>query len=237
MHAQRNGTPDVLDICGRRRSPATFPEFAAGRPPRNKGRKYPPKAPGVQEIVTFLRAIPDTGEGRRLRALAIVGWRTGLRVAELCGLEEFDLDRRDYAVTVRSGKGGKRRVSAMDDWGWDQLQPWLAERAEYPIGALFPVLHGPTAGRPLATTLVRGAFRKTTARSGLRLRVNPHSLRHAHAVELWREGVDIYAISRQLGHANVAITAHYLQSLAPLELLEPIGKRRPPVLPLPSLAA
>lgn len=65
--------------------------------------------------------------------------------------------------------------------------------------------------------------------------MHPHSLRHAHAVELWREGVDIYTISRQLGHANVAITAHYLQSLAPLELLEPIGKRRPPVMPLPSL--
>jgi hypothetical protein len=149
MHAQRTGTPDVLDICGRRRSPATYPDFAAGRPPRNKGRKYPPKAPGVEEIVTFLRAIPDTPEGRRLRALAIVAWRSGLRVAELCALEESDLDRRDYAITVRSGKGGKRRVSAMDDWGWDQLQPWLAERREYPIGALFPVLTRPDR-RPAA---------------------------------------------------------------------------------------
>jgi integrase len=237
MHAQRTGTPDVLDICGRRRSPATYPDFAAGRPPRNKGRTYPPKALGVEEIVTFLRTIPDTPEGRRLRALSIMAWRSGLRVAELCALEESDLDRRDYAIAVRAGKGGKRRVSAMDDWGWDQLQPWLTERRQYPIGALFPVLHGPTAGRPLATTIVRGAFRKTTARSGLRVRIHPHALRHAHAVELWREGVDIYAISRQLGHANVAITAHYLQTLAPLELLEPIGKRRAPVMPLPSLSA
>jgi integrase len=159
---------------------------------------------------------------------AIMAWRSGLRVAELCALDETDLDRRDYAITVRSGKGGKRRVSAMDDWGWDQLAPWLDERRQYPIGALFPVLHGPTAGRPLATTIVRAAFRKTTARSGLRVRIHPHALRHAHAVELWREGVDIYTISRQLGHANVAITAHYLQSLAPLELLEPIGKRARP---------
>jgi integrase/recombinase XerD len=226
----------VLDVCGRRRSPATFPDFAAGRPPRNKGREYPKYAPTVAEIVQFLRAIPETPHGRRFRALVIVGWRSGLRVAELCALEERDLNRRDFAVVVRHGKGDKRRISGMDEWGWEQLAPWLDERREYPVGALFPVLNGPTAGRPLATTIVRSAFRRTTVAAGLRVRLHAHSLRHAHAVEPWREKVDLYTISRQLGHANIAITAHYLASLAPFEILEPIGRRHAPVMAIHDLS-
>lgn len=236
MHAQQPTGRDVLDVCGRRRSRATFPDFAKGRPPRNKGREYPKYAPSVGELVQFLRAIPDTPHGRRFRALTIVGWRSGLRIAELCALEERDLNRRDFAIVVRHGKGNKRRVSGMDEWGWEQLDPWLQERREYPVGALFPVLAGPTAGRPLATTMVRGQFRKTTAAAGLRVRLHAHSLRHAHAVELWREKVDLYTIQRQLGHANPAVTANYLASLAPFEILEPIGRRRAPVLDLQGLS-
>jgi integrase len=235
VHAQPSPGPDVLDVCGRRRSPATFPEFHRGRPPRNKGRKYPPAPPSVDELVTFIQSAPDTPVGRRLRAITIVGWRSGLRAAELSQLEERDLNPRDYAITVRRGKGGKRRVSAMDEWGWTELAPWLEERRSYPLGALFCVLQGPTAGAPLSTSQIRRAFRLNTAAAGLRLRIHPHGLRHAHAVELWREGVDIYTISKQLGHANVAITAHYLQGIAPYELLEPIGRRRAPVMPVPRL--
>lgn len=141
----------------------------------------------------------------------------------------------DYAVVVRRGKGGKRRVSAMDEWGWRELQPWLQIRRELPVGALFPVLRGPTAGRPWSDSYARHQLRTLALVAGIRRRVHPHAFRHAHAVELWREDVDIYTISRQLGHATVAITAHYLQGLTTMELLEPIGKRRPPVMAVPHM--
>jgi hypothetical protein len=42
----------LFDAAGRRRSPATLPEFHAGRPPRNKGMRYPADPPTVKEIVT-----------------------------------------------------------------------------------------------------------------------------------------------------------------------------------------
>jgi hypothetical protein len=42
----------LLDAAGRRRSPATLPEFHAGRPPRNKGMRYPADPPTIEEIVT-----------------------------------------------------------------------------------------------------------------------------------------------------------------------------------------
>lgn len=236
MHAQRTPEAAVLDICGRRRSPATLPGHNAGRPPRNKGREYPKYAPTVGELFTFLRACPETPCGRRLRTMTVVGWRSGLRVAELCALAESDLNRRDRAIVVRHGKGDKRRVSAMDEWAWSQLDLWLVERRDYPVGALFPVLQGPTAGRPLATNIVRGEFRANVRRSGLRVRLHPHSLRHAHAVELWREKVDLYIISKQLGHSGIAVTANYLASLAPVEVLEAIGTRPAPTIPFHELA-
>ena len=45
----------LLDAAGRRRSPATRPEFHAGRPPRNKGMRYPADPPTIEEIVTVMR--------------------------------------------------------------------------------------------------------------------------------------------------------------------------------------
>ena len=98
----------VLDAAGRRRSPATFPEFHAGRPPRNKGQTYPADPPSVEEIVAILRACPDTLTGQRGRALMVLLWRTGLRISEALALREPDLEReREHSVFVRRGKGGK----------------------------------------------------------------------------------------------------------------------------------
>jgi len=49
----------LLDAAGRRRSPATLPQFHAGRPPRNKGMRYPADPPTIEEIVTVMRRAGD----------------------------------------------------------------------------------------------------------------------------------------------------------------------------------
>ena len=64
-----------LDAAGRRRSPTTLPHFHAGRPPRNKGIRYPADPPTVEEIVAVMRAAGDGVHGRRLRGLIVVLWR------------------------------------------------------------------------------------------------------------------------------------------------------------------
>ena len=113
----------LLDAAGRRRSPATLPDFHAGRPPRNKGMRYPADPPTVEEIVTVMRAAGDSVHGRRLRGLIVVLWRAGLRICEALALAEADLDRRRGSLLVRRGKGGRRREVGMDDWAWEQLRP------------------------------------------------------------------------------------------------------------------
>ena len=68
----------LLDRAGRRRSPATMPGFHAGRPPRNKGVRYPADPPKVEEIIAVMRAAGDRAQGRRLRALIVILWRAGI---------------------------------------------------------------------------------------------------------------------------------------------------------------
>lgn len=52
-----------LDCAGRRRSPATLPGYHRGRPPRNKGLRYPPDPPTVDEIVAVMSAAGETADG------------------------------------------------------------------------------------------------------------------------------------------------------------------------------
>jgi integrase len=122
----------LLDSAGRRRSPATLPEFHTGRAPRNKGMRYPADPPTIEEIVAVTRRVGDAVHGRRLRGLIVVRWRAGLRIHEALALAEADLDRRRGSLLVRRGKGGRRRQLGMDDWAWEQLAPWLDGRVELP---------------------------------------------------------------------------------------------------------
>jgi site-specific recombinase XerD len=196
----------VLDAAGRRRSPATLPGYHAGRAPRNKGMRYPADPPTVDEIVAVMRRTPDDRHGWRLRAMIVVLWRAGLRVQEALALAEHDLDVRRGSIPVRRGKGGRRREVGMDEWGWEQLRPWLATRVGLPVGPLFCIIDGPTRGRPWSGVAVRAEFGRIAAQAGVRRRFAPHQLRHAHALELAREGVPLNIIQRQLGHANLGTT-------------------------------
>jgi len=74
----------LLDRAGRRRSPATLPDFRAGQAPANKGLRYPADPPKVEEIIAVMRTAGDGTHGRRLSrdAQAAAGylrscWRSG----------------------------------------------------------------------------------------------------------------------------------------------------------------
>ena len=73
----------LVDIAGRRRSPATLSAFHAGQPPHNKGLRYPADPPSVEEIIAVMHACGDDAEGVRLRGLIVVlaRWPTGERGA------------------------------------------------------------------------------------------------------------------------------------------------------------
>jgi site-specific recombinase XerD len=223
-------TLQLLDAAGRRRSPATLPGFHAGRAPRNKGFRYPPDPPRVEEIVAVMRQAGEKDHGLRLRSLIVVLWRAGLGIGEAMALTEPDLDAARGSILVCQGKGGKRREVGMDDWGFDQLRPWLDRRIEMPVGTLFCVIDGQTRGRPWAPAAARNHLRRIAGRAGVRRRFAPHQLRHAHAVEMAREGVPLKVIQRQLGQVNLGVTSVYLDGIDTSEIIETVHNRRPPMI-------
>ena len=214
-------TERLLDAAGHRRSPVTMPGYHQGRPPKNKGLRFPADPPTVEEIIAVMSATGNGADGARLRALIIVLWRAGLRISEALDLAETDLDRSRGAVVVRAGKGGRRREVGMDRWAWGQLTSYLEIRATLPVGALFCVIHGPTAGRRREASAARKQLRRTAEAAGVRRRFAPHQLRHAHAIELAHEGVPLVVIQRQLGHCNLGVTSIYLQGIDSSELSGP----------------
>jgi hypothetical protein len=221
----------LLDAAGRWRSPAAMPGHNAGQAPRNKGRVYPADPPTVDEIIAVMRQTPPETHGLRLRALIVVLWRGGLRIQEALSLIESDLDPRRGSILIRRGKGNRRREVGMDGWAWsDHLAPRLAARAELPAGARFCVIDGPTRGRPWPATAARGELRRYAAAAGVRRRFAPHQLRHAHAVELAREGVPLPVIQRQLGHSHVSTTSVYLQGIDVEEIIGTNHARRAPMM-------
>ncbi len=161
-------TPRTLDVTGRRRSPATLPGYHLGRAPRNKGLRYPADPPRVEEIVAVMRTAGEGIHAERVRGVIVVLWRAGLRIREALELFEADLDERRGAVLVRRGKGGRRREVGMDDWGFEQLRPWLSHRSELPLGPLFCVIDGPTRGRAWTAAGVRVKLRRLALDAGVR---------------------------------------------------------------------
>jgi len=146
-----------------------------------------------------MRRAGNRVHGHRLRGLIVVLWRAGLRIHEALALAEADLDPRRGSLLVPRGKGGRRREAGMDDWAWEQLEPWLQARVKPPVGPLFCIVNGPTRGRPWSAGAARSELRTVAREAGVRRRFAPHQLRHAHAVEMAREGVPLIVIQRQLG--------------------------------------
>jgi site-specific recombinase XerD len=231
----------LVDITCRRRSPAATPGHWAGYAPPNKGLRYPADPPTVEEIIIVMREAGPGPYADRVRGLIAILWRAGLRISEALVLTETDLDPRTGSVLIRAGKGGKRRMVGMDDWGWEHVSRWAEHRVQLPIGPLFCILAGPTRGRGWSATAARGELRRLAEQAGVRRRFAPHQLRHAHAIEMAHEGVTITRSSAEslatlpyhphIQHAHLGITSIYLQGIDAREIVDTVHHRRPPVIP------
>jgi hypothetical protein len=142
----------LLDRAGRRRSPATKPGFHAGRPPRNKGLRYPADPPKVEEIIAVMRAAGDRAHGRRLRALIVLLWRAGLRIHEALALTEGDLDQRRGSLLIRRARAGAAARSAWTRGDGKNSGPGSSCGPSFrlvPCFASSPARRAAATGRPL----------------------------------------------------------------------------------------
>ncbi len=158
--------------------------------------------------------------GLRDHALLELLYATGLRVAECCGLDLDDVDRRGGAVRVM-GKGGKERVVPAGDAALGALEAWLSVRGEG-RGALFT---NPRGGR-LGTRSVHRIVKRRARAAGIDRRVTPHTLRHTFATHLLGEGADLRLIQELLGHSRLSTTQRYTH-VSPEQLMKVYDSAHP----------
>ncbi len=165
---------------------------------------------------------------RRDRAILELLYASGLRVSELVGLDLRSINFGDNMLLVR-GKGRKERIVPFGSKARKALEDYMPVRERILMAAkrrgetaLFVNLHG----ERLTTRSVDRFVKKYVRTYGPKVKVSPHSLRHAFASHLLTEGADLRAIQEMLGHASLATTQKYTQ-VSIQKLIEVYDKTHP----------
>jgi integrase/recombinase XerC len=172
------------------------------RTPSLPGR-LPAHLPIDQSDALFRQPPGDEAADLRDRALLEVLYATGVRVAELAGLDMEDTDLAEGSVRVL-GKGRKERIVPLGSKAVDALRAYLGPRE----GARGPLFRNARGGR-LTVRSVHRIVRARARAAGLAGRVTPHTLRHTFATHLLDAGADLRLIQELLGHARLATTQRY----------------------------
>jgi integrase/recombinase XerC len=152
----------------------------------------------------------QTPQAVRDRAMLEVLYSAGLRVSELVGLSDGDIDFAAGVVRVR-GKGRRERLAPIGSYAIRALRAWLAVRELSPrekTGREAPVFTN-RFGTRLTTRSVARMLEKHIRTTGLDSRTSPHTLRHSFATHLLDRGADIRSVQELLGHKSLVTTQIY----------------------------
>ncbi len=183
------------------------------KPLRNPRRQR--KLPHVlsdKEIDRLLSAPKATTvDGLRDRAILETIYSAGLRVSEVVGLQDSDLDRHEQIIRVR-GKGRKERICPLGSFAIKAIDAYAAKRKRSKkteaLGRKAPVFVN-RFGNGLTTRSVGRMLEKHLLAADLDTRTSPHTLRHSFATHLLDRGADIRSVQELLGHKSLATTQIY----------------------------
>ena len=131
---------------------------------------------------------------------------TGMRLGEclMLSVTHLDMNERVISIPAEFAKGRKSRSVFFSVKTARALQRWMRFKDRYVESeCLFPVK---ATGQPLEVNNFETNFRKYIARAGVEKEVSPHSLRNNFAKRCILAGMDIYTLSRILGHSSVTVT-------------------------------
>jgi integrase/recombinase XerC len=152
----------------------------------------------------------DTSPAIRNRAILETLYSAGLRVSELVGVTDGDLDFAAGIVRIR-GKGKRERLAPIGSYAARALKRWLEVRKLSPrekTGSEAPVFTN-KFGTRLTTRSVARMLEKYLKETGLDQRTSPHTLRHSFATHLLDRGADIRSVQELLGHKSLVTTQIY----------------------------
>ncbi len=143
----------------------------------------------------------------RDRAIMELLYSSGLRLAELVGLETASVDLRDRMVRVL-GKGKKSRLVPVGRIAVKALQGWLKARPELAKPDETAMFVGRN-GRRLGPRAVQSRVDYWARRQGLSMHVHPHLFRHSFASHLLESSGELRGVQELLGHADISTTQIY----------------------------
>ena len=170
------------------------------------------KLPGcldAEEVARLLDA-PDAGTffGLRDRAMLETVYSAGLRISELTGLNDEDLDEYGGVLRVR-GKGRKERLVPLGSLAVAAIERYIQTRC----GQFGRRQQGPLFvnrfGKRMSDRSVRRNLEGYLQVAGLPQSVTPHTLRHSFATHMLNAGADLRSVQEMLGHASLSTTQIY----------------------------
>jgi integrase/recombinase XerD len=151
--------------------------------------------------------------GIRDRTILEVFYSTGVRLEELCSLTIYDADLQGGMLRVNKGKGRKDRVVPMGMHAVKFLREYITKvrprftRNNRTERRLFI----DARGRPLSKEMAGISVRTYGKAANIGKKVTAHTFRHSFAASLVKNGADITAVSRMMGHADLKTTEIYLR--------------------------
>jgi integrase/recombinase XerC len=180
------------------------PAVGIGAP--KAGRRLPHTL-DVDQMGRLLALKPENALQMRDLAIMELFYSSGLRLAELIGLDLADLDLKDRTVRVL-GKGNKTRIMPVGRQAVSALQQWLRERSAIAAAGELAVFLN-RRGRRLGARSVQLLVARYARAQGLAVSVHPHLFRHSFATHLLESSRDLRAVQELLGHASISTTQIY----------------------------
>lgn len=166
-----------------------------------------PQALSPDEAVHLVDFAANSPVARRDKAMFELFYSSGLRLAELVGLEAQQLDLYSGEVRVL-GKGQKTRVVPLGEYARLAMIDWLAVRHELAQDNETALFVG-ARGRRISPRVVQLQLAQCAVKQGLPQAVHPHMLRHSFASHLLQSSGDLRAVQEMLGHASLRSTQVY----------------------------
>ena len=152
--------------------------------------------------VTF----PDDWKGKTDRLVLLLFYHTGMRLSELLGLKESQLDA-SYGQIKVLGKGNRERIIPVSGDLMKDVKDYIAEKPVRLENVAQVFVN--EKGKPLYPKYVYNLVRSNLAKVSTIRKKSPHVLRHTFATHLMNQGAELNAVKELLGHASLAATQIY----------------------------
>ncbi len=172
-----------------------------------------PEPLSLSEMVRLVEAAQSHGRrSARVRNVALlqIFLHTGLRVAEVVGLNVDQVDTANYVLHGVRRKGGKVMGVALNDVAVSALEAYLSDREPHPVGNASGPLFLSDRGTQIAVRTVQQLVTRCAKQAGIVRRVTPHLLRHSSATQLVATGAPLRVVQEICGHASVTTTERYV---------------------------